>query len=71
MKKKQHIVSRVLTGSIAEELGVEPGDCLVSINDTPVEDVFDYHYLKQRRVSDGSDPEAIRRRMGIGNRERI
>ena len=45
MKKKQHIVSRVLPGSIAEELGVEPGDCLVSINDTPIEDVFDYHYL--------------------------
>ncbi|MDY3918845.1 MAG: DUF512 domain-containing protein [Candidatus Limivivens sp.] len=43
--KKEHIVSRVLSGSIAEELGVETGDCLIAVNDTPVEDIFDYQYL--------------------------
>lgn len=42
--KHEHIVSRVLPGSIAEELGVEPGDKLKSINDAEIEDVFDYHY---------------------------
>ena len=42
--KHEHIVSRVLPGSIAEELGIEPGDKLKSINDAEIEDVFDYHY---------------------------
>lgn len=32
-------------GSIAEELELEPGDVLVSVNGQPVKDVFDYHYL--------------------------
>lgn len=41
---KEHIVYKVLPGSIAEELEVEPGDVLVSVNDHPIEDIFDYHY---------------------------
>lgn len=45
MKKTKHIIGRVLTGSIAEELELEPGDVLVSINGKIIEDVFDYHYL--------------------------
>ena len=45
MKKKKHVISRVLPGSIAQELELEPGDILETINDTPVEDVFDYRYL--------------------------
>ena len=45
MKKKKHIISRVLPGSIAQELELKPGDILAAINDTPVEDVFDYRYL--------------------------
>lgn len=45
MKKKKHVISKVLPGSIAEELELEPGDVLVSINEQPVEDVFDYRYL--------------------------
>lgn len=45
MKKKKHVISRVLPGSIAQELELEPGDILESINNTPVEDVFDYRYL--------------------------
>ena len=42
--KHEHRISKIETGSIAEELGIEPGDVLVSINDNEVEDVFDYHY---------------------------
>lgn len=38
MKKKKHIISRVLPGSIAQELELEPGDVLAAINDTPVEE---------------------------------
>lgn len=45
MKKKDHVISRVLPGSIAEELELEPGDILKEINGSPVEDIFDYHYL--------------------------
>ena len=45
MKKNMHVISRVLPGSIGEELELEPGDVLVSINGQPVEDVFDYRYL--------------------------
>lgn len=41
----KHIVARVEEGSIAQELEIEPGDELLSINDQKIEDVFDYHYL--------------------------
>ena len=44
-KKKRHVISKVLPGSIAKELELEAGDILVSVNDQPVEDVFDYRYL--------------------------
>lgn len=43
--KKEHIVKFVDVDSIAEELGVEPGDKLVSVNGIEIEDVFDYQYL--------------------------
>lgn len=45
MKIKEHVISKVISGSIAEELGLEKGDVLLEINQKPVEDVFDYHYL--------------------------
>ena len=45
MKVRKHMISRVLPDSIVEELGLEPGDRLVSVNGQPVEDVFDYRYL--------------------------
>lgn len=45
MKIKEHIISRIEPGSIAEELELEPGDVLVSVNGQPVQDVFDYQYL--------------------------
>ena len=43
--KHEHIVKAVEPGSIAQELGIEPGDRLLSINDNIIEVVFDYHYL--------------------------
>lgn len=46
MKKvKEHVIKTIEPGSIAEELELEPGDVLVSVNGQPVKDVFDYHYL--------------------------
>ena len=44
MKKKEHIIEKVLEGSIAEELEIEAGDTLLAINDQPIEDIFDYQY---------------------------
>ncbi len=45
MKKKEHVISQVNSKSIAEELGIEKGDVLLEINQSPIEDVLDYHYL--------------------------
>ena len=42
--KQEHRVKEVEEGSIAWELGVEPGDVLLQINKHVIEDVFDYHY---------------------------
>lgn len=41
----EHIVSAVVPGSIAEEMEIEPGDTLISVNGQVPEDVFDYRYL--------------------------
>lgn len=43
--KNEHIVAQVEEGSIAHELGIEPGDKLLKINNEEIEDVFDYHYF--------------------------
>lgn len=40
----KHIIEYVEQGSIAEQLNIEVGDELVSINGEPVEDIFDYQY---------------------------
>lgn len=45
--KKAHVVKRVLPGSIAEELGLAPGDKILAVNDAEIEDIFDYQYLTQ------------------------
>ncbi|MDE6601307.1 MAG: DUF512 domain-containing protein [Lachnospiraceae bacterium] len=45
MNRTGHVVKEVMPGSIAEEMGMEPGDVLLSINNQEIEDVFDYRYL--------------------------
>ena len=44
-KKKEHMISQIMPGSIAEELELEPGDILLKINEHEIEDIFDYQYL--------------------------
>ena len=39
------IVNKVIEGSIAEELEIEAGDEIVSIDDTPMLDMIDYNFL--------------------------
>jgi len=43
-KKHEHIVKSIMPGSIAEELGIEPGDKLLSIDGQEIEDIFDYQF---------------------------
>lgn len=47
MKKKEHIVKKVAPGSIAEEMEIEPGDKIIAIDNTEIEDIFDYQFLVQ------------------------
>ncbi len=42
MKVKSHTIAGVLPGSIGDEMGIEPGDKLIAINDTNVVDILDY-----------------------------
>ena len=46
-QKKGHVISSVLPGSIAEELEIAPGDRLLAIDNTEIEDIFDYQFLIQ------------------------
>ena len=43
----EHQIKTVKSGSIAAEMGIEAGDVLLSVNEQPVEDIFDYQYLLQ------------------------
>ena len=43
-RQKGHIIKNVIDGSIAMELGIEPGDRLLAINDEEISDIFDYQY---------------------------
>ncbi len=42
---KEHVIYKIAPGSIAEEMEIEAGDVLISINGNEIEDVFDYHYM--------------------------
>jgi len=60
MNEFEHKIKAVVEGSIAEEMGIEPGDVLLSIDDEPIEDVFDYRYL----IADDSIVMLIRKSDG-------
>ncbi|MCD8119380.1 MAG: DUF512 domain-containing protein [Lachnospiraceae bacterium] len=44
-KTREHVIRAVEPGSIAEELNIEAGDVLLTVNDTNPLDVLDYHFL--------------------------
>ena len=61
---RSHQIKSVLPGSIGEELELEAGDCILSINGQEVEDVLDYRFLMQNEElsmvvlkKDGSEVE--------------
>lgn len=41
----RNVIERVKRGSIAEEMNIEPGDILLSINGNKVKDIIDYKFL--------------------------
>ena len=46
--KRKNVIKEIQPGSIAEELeDLEVGDAVISINDTQIEDIFDYQFLIQ------------------------
>lgn len=47
IKKQKHIVASVEPDSIAEELGFEPGDEILKINNEEIRDILDYRFLVQ------------------------
>lgn len=44
-KNQGHLIKEIYPDSIAEEMGIEVGDILLTINNEEIEDVFDYRYL--------------------------
>lgn len=46
-KQEKHIIKEVKKGSIAEEIGLEPGDEIVKINNEEIVDILDYMYFIQ------------------------
>ncbi len=46
-KRHEHLISAVEDGSIAMEMGIEPGDKLLAINGNEIQDVFDYYYYEE------------------------
>lgn len=63
-KLHEHKIKEVVPDSIADELEIEAGDVLISINGQPIKDVFDYRYLSEEeelvvlvRKADGEEWE--------------
>lgn len=46
-RKRGHVIKNVEKGSIAEEMGLEPGDSILAVDGTGIEDIFDYQFLIQ------------------------
>lgn len=47
MKHKGHRIREIVPDSIADEMELESGDEVLQVNNTWVEDIFDYHFLIQ------------------------
>ncbi len=44
-KETRNIIEDIILGSLADEMGIEAGDILLSINEQNIKDVIDYKYL--------------------------
>ena len=62
----KQIIKSVVPGGIGEELGFEPGDCLLSIDGQVIDDVLDYYYFCEKDTitlqiltKDGEEVECV------------
>ena len=44
----KNIITKVISNGIAEEVGIEVNDVLLSINDNKINDIIDYKFLISR-----------------------
>lgn len=49
-KKNEHIVEKVLSGSIAEEMEITPGDALLEINGHKIEDILIINIIHRMNI---------------------
>ena len=49
LRNLEHKIIAVEKNSIAKEIGIEPSNVLLSINDKKIKDIFDYRYLIQMK----------------------
>ena len=56
--KKGHLIKSVDPGSIAEEMELEPGDVLLTIDGDEIEDIFDV-LITSRRMNQSFRPEVF------------
>ena len=62
----EHIIKSVKPGSIAEEMGIESGDVLLSIGGHKIEDIFDDTYLELEKLAQAqSDYEIVNSRYDV------
>ena len=54
-------IKSVIPGSIAEEIGLEPGDVIEAVNGIKIKDVLDYRYL----MNDEFVTITVRTRQGL------
>ena len=45
VKKSNNVISKIYKGSIADEIGIEVGDLLISINEQEIHDIIEYKFL--------------------------
>ena len=52
VKNTNNVISKVYKDSIADELGIEVGDLLISINGEPIHDIIEYKctYMRLKRI---------------------
>ena len=70
LKNKGHKITAVAPGSIGEELELEPGDVLLTIDGEEIEDIFDYDYMTDSESFVMTIQKKKRRGMGAGDRKR-
>lgn len=71
VKKVNNIISKVYKDSIAEEIGIEVGDLLISVNEQPIHDIIEYRFLLSDEYLDVEIQKKRWRSLHIRDRKRL